>query len=266
MKPRPLANEPSIPVRDPREQGPRSLGRVLALFDTIAKSADGVSLAKLSVQLGAPKSSLLMLLRPLVGLSYLTHESARYRLGSAAFRLAASIQSTRSLPRLMRPHLEALGAGSGESVYLAVADPDAKVFEYIDGLESQNPVRYWVAVGARRPLYVGSAGKLLLANQPDAWRERYLRSEPLKALASGTITNRQALKTELDAIRRQGYAVSRSEAVEGAGGIAAPVFNAADGSVAAALVIAAPESRFASELPRFRRMILEASASVSKLS
>ena len=37
-------------------------------------------------------------------------EGGRYRLGPAAFRLASVIQSTRSLPRLMRPYLEELVA------------------------------------------------------------------------------------------------------------------------------------------------------------
>src|SRR4051812_21258378 len=100
--------------------GPRSLARLLGLFDAVAASTEGLTLAKLSVALGAPKSSLLMLLRPLVRSDYLIHEDGRYRLGTAAFRLASTIQATRSLPRLMRPYLEKLVAASGETAYLAV--------------------------------------------------------------------------------------------------------------------------------------------------
>src|SRR5256885_15968201 len=83
-------------VRAPAE-GPRSLARVLGLFDAVAKSADGLTLAKLSASLAAPKSSLLMLLRPLAAGGYLVHEGGRYRLGPAAFRLASGIQSPRGL-------------------------------------------------------------------------------------------------------------------------------------------------------------------------
>jgi IclR family acetate operon transcriptional repressor len=249
-------------ARAPQE-GPRSLARVLGLFDAVAKSADGLTLAQLSATLGAPKSSLLMLLRPLAGANYLVHEGGRYRLGPAAFRLAGVIQSTRSLPRLMRPYLEELLAASGESVYLALLDPEAKLFEYVDGIESPKAVRYWVPIGTRRPLYTGSAGKLLLAGQPEEWRERYLRAETLKPAASRTITSKDALRRELETIRRDGYAVSRSEAVEGAAGISAPLRNQEDGSLAGALLIAAPEERFGRELPRLKKLLIEVAARAS---
>jgi IclR family acetate operon transcriptional repressor len=46
--------------------GPRALTRLLALFDALSASADGLSLADLSIVLDSPKSSLLNLLRPMV--------------------------------------------------------------------------------------------------------------------------------------------------------------------------------------------------------
>ncbi|MGE3759637.1 MAG: helix-turn-helix domain-containing protein, partial [Pseudobdellovibrionaceae bacterium] len=49
---------------------PRSLARVLGLFDAIAHAGDGLTLARLSVELKSPKSSLLTLLRPLVAKGY----------------------------------------------------------------------------------------------------------------------------------------------------------------------------------------------------
>lgn len=243
--------------------GPRSLARILGLFDAVARAGDGLTLAKLSAELRAPKSSLLMLLRPLTNLNYLSHDGARYRLGPAAFRLAASIQSTRSLPRLMRPYLEELVATSGETAYLATIDREARLFEYVDGVESPKAVRYWVPIGARRPLYVGSAGKLLLAFQPDEWRDRYVRGEPLKALASKTITSREAFRREIESIRRDRYAVSKSEAVEGAAGISAPIFSAEDGRILAALVLAAPEDRFTRELPALKKLVVSAAERAS---
>ena len=73
--------------------GPRALTRILRLFDTLAKSSDGLSLAELNTVLESPKSSLLNLLRPLVADGYLMHSHGMYRLGPTAFRLAANIMS-----------------------------------------------------------------------------------------------------------------------------------------------------------------------------
>ena len=52
--------------------GPRSLMRLLGLFDALAKSKEGLTLADLNTELSSPKSSLLNLLRPLVADALLT--------------------------------------------------------------------------------------------------------------------------------------------------------------------------------------------------
>ena len=46
--------------------GPRSLMRLLGLFEALAKSKEGLSLAELNGELRSPKSSLLNLLRGLI--------------------------------------------------------------------------------------------------------------------------------------------------------------------------------------------------------
>ena len=59
-------------------EGPRSLNRILALFDLVAQSDQGLSLAELSTALDCPKSSLLVLLRPLTEKGYLMRENDAY--------------------------------------------------------------------------------------------------------------------------------------------------------------------------------------------
>ena len=79
-------------TKDPAVEvtGPRSLTRLLGLFDVLAKSKDGMTLAELNQALKSPKSSLLNLLRPLVG-----HTPSKLLLASAlgggALLLAADI-------------------------------------------------------------------------------------------------------------------------------------------------------------------------------
>ena len=73
-------------ILENHDNSPRSLARVLGVFDAIAHTADGMTLARLSAELDSPKSSLLTLLRPLVGRGYLTHDGGAYRLGPAIFR------------------------------------------------------------------------------------------------------------------------------------------------------------------------------------
>jgi IclR family acetate operon transcriptional repressor len=241
---------------------PRSLTRLLGSFGAIAKAPDGLSLAELSVALGSPKSSLLTLLKPLVLQGYLLHGEGRYRLGPAIFRLASDILAMRRFPTLIRPYMEELVARSGETAFLTVIDRDAQLVSYIEGIDSPQLVRYTAPVGSTRPLYCSSAGRLLLAFQEEAWRERYLRTIALKPMTPHTVTDRDVLRRQIEEIRRTGISVSQGEVIRGAAGVAAPVFNA-DGSVAAALLIGAPADRFEQELPALRRLIHEVAARAS---
>lgn len=241
---------------------PRSLARVLGLFDAIAHAGDGLTLARLSVELKSPKSSLLTLLRPLVAKGYLLHDSNVYRLGPAIFRLSADILSSRSFPKLIRPFMQQLVESSKESVYLAVLDRQARCVTYVEGIESPQAVRYMAPLGAPRPLYCAAAGRLLLAYEDEEWRDQYVKSVQLKAVTDKTLTNRAELKEELERIRRTGLATSIGEAVPGAAGLAAPVFDAA-GKAVAALLIGAPVDRFETQLPILRKMIKEVATQAS---
>ena len=131
--------------------GPRSLMRLLGLFDALAKSPkDGLGLAELNTVLNSPKSSLLNLLRPLVSTGYLNLESGRYRLGPSIFRLAGTIMSVWNFSNTVRPFLEELAVRSRESVYLGVLDRIGKVITYVDAIDSPHSVRYSVPIGAVR--------------------------------------------------------------------------------------------------------------------
>lgn len=235
----------------------RSAMRLVALFEALAKSEEGVSLAELSTTVGAPKSSLLGILRSMVALGYMEHGRGLYRLGAKSFRLAADILAIRRFPNLVRPILQDLAAKSGETAFLVVLDRAAQRMTYADIIDSANPVRYTVPTGTTRPLYVSAGGQLLLAYQDPAWVDAYIRSAPLEALTPRTITDPDRLRERLAAIRAEGFAISLGETVPGAAGLAAPIFNL-DGSVDAGLLVGAPLDRFEQELPRLRRLLREA--------
>lgn len=236
--------------------------RVLGLFEAVSAAREGRTLAQLSVQLGSPKSSLLLLLRPLVAGGYLLHVDNRYRLGAAAYKLASAILATRDLAQSMGPYLEDLATRTRESVFLALLDREARLVTYVDRIDSPQAVRYSVPVGTMRPLYCSAAGLVLLAFQDEEWRERYLRTAQIKPLTPDTVVGKAAIRAQLARIREEGVAVSVGAAVAGVAGIAAPVFDP-DGSVCAALLIGAPADRFRGELPALRRAIVQVAKQAS---
>ena len=73
-------------------------------------------------------------------------------------------------------------------------------------------------------MYCSAPGKVLLAYSDTDYIEEYL-SQQLEKRTKNTITERSALLSELEAIRRKGYATDREEFGNGISCVAAPVFN-----------------------------------------
>ena len=264
--PRSALPRKTIEAADPAEgSSGRSSARVVAALEALTRSEEGLGLAELSLAVGAPKSSLLGILRSLVALGYLAHSHGLYRLGPRSFRLAADMLAVRRFPSLVRPVLQDLHARTQETVFLVQLDEVARRSTYVEGIDSPNPIRYTVPTGTTRPLYVSAGGLMLLAFQDAAFIDAYLRSVPLDPLTPRTITDVDKLRQRLQTIRREGFAVSLGETVPGAAGLAAPIFNA-DGSVTAGLLIAAPINRFEKRLPEFKRLLREATSLVSGIT
>lgn len=236
--------------------------RLIALLEALAKSEEGVSLAELSATIGAPKSSLLGILRSMVAGGYMEHLHGLYRLGPRSFRLAADILAIRRFPNLVRPILQDLAAKSGETVFLVVLDDLAQRCSYADVIESANPVRYTVPTGTSRPLYASAGGLMLLAYRDPVWADAYLRSTRLEPLTPRTMIDPVQLRERLATIRREGFAISLGETIPGAAGLAAPIFSA-DGSVTAGILVGTPLDRFEERMPELKRLLHDATTRVA---
>jgi IclR family transcriptional regulator, acetate operon repressor len=241
---------------------PRSLIRVIGLFEAIAGAQQGLSLVDLSNRLDSPKSSLLLLLRPLVAQGHLLHADGRYRLGPAAFRLASLMLAARRLPGQVREAMEWLAQESGETVILTAIERESGTVTYLDVIPSEQPVRYVVPAGSTRPLYTSAAGRVLLAFQDEGWLQSYLKRTKLKPMTPHSVTSIAALREILRQTRLAGVAVTFEETILGAAGCAAPIFES-DGSVATALLIGGPAERFRQGRERLTALAQSAAARAS---
>ena len=242
--------------------GPRSLTRLLGLFDVLAREPEGLTLAQLNAILKSPKSSLLNLLRPLVTTDYLSHHEGRYRLGTAIFRMAANILSGWKFSKVFRPFVEELATRSHESAFLGVLDRQLQIVTYVDVIDSTLAVRYSVPVGGSRPLYCTASGRALLAFTDRDWTDRYVRTMKLEARTPDTIVDRKVLRATLENIRKTGISVCIGEMSPQSAGISAPIFGA-DGKMIAVLAIGAPSDRLRDNLPALRELITEVAARAS---
>ena len=135
---------------------------------------------------------------------------------------------------------------------------------YIYRADSTSALRFTAEVGSREPLYSSAVGRVLLAFQPEGWREHYLRSVKLVARTPKTIKSKRKLRHMIEDIRRRHQALSFEETIEGVAGIAAPVFDRT-GALLAGLVIGAPASRALSKIPMMEARVRAAAAEISGL-
>ena len=167
-------------------------------------------------------------------------ETGHYRLGLAVFDLAAAVPTQRTLHEAVLVSMTELRSRTGETVQVGVLDGREVV--YVERLDSPNTLRVFTELGRRAHAHCTSSGKALLAFVPKNQREDILDGWDLPKRTDHTITDLDALRRELNLVRRRGYAENRQESEPGVVSIAAPIRDSS-GEVVASLSLAGPSER-----------------------
>lgn len=218
-----------------------SINKVLDVLLLFNPDRNRLSIEEMSQLLNTPKSTVYRYVRILADKGFLEKSgTAHYQLGLAFIALArTAFSNNRDLRLIALPSMQRIAEQIGESVSLMRISKQQVVC--IESIEGQQALRVTIEKGRIQPMHAGASSKVLLAFQNDEqWRN--LLQLPLQRYTETTITDLEALATELRTIRRQGFAISNGEIEVGARAIAVPIRNAL-GEVIAALSIEAPHSR-----------------------
>lgn len=219
----------------------------------VTEIAEGLGLSKAAVH--RVLSSLRG--RGLIDLDDGTH---RYALGVGAMRLGLAYLDRIDVRRVAHPELVNLSRATDETATLSVRTGNTRV--YVDQVTPNREVIMSVGLGEAFPLHAGASSKAFLAFLPEQEREQYLQGYPLEAVTAGTITDLDALRAELEAIREQGWARSEGERKGGAASVAAPVMDHL-GHPVAVVSVCGPLERFSEEFESCRELLLESTKSLS---
>ena len=224
----------------------QTVSRALDLLELFQESNAELGISDLSRRLKLQKNNVFRLVATLKARNYIemNDSTGKYRLGLKTRVLGqAAIRQTDFMSHA-RPILYNLKKLCRETCYFSVIK-DSYTY-YLDGVESDLPVRAAHRIGSSRPLYCTAAGKVQLA---------FLRQEEMIHLVHGTelarftpctITDPEALQGELRTIAQQGYAIEDQEHDTGVMEIAVPVFDC-NGTIVGALSISGPAMRMNSE-------------------
>lgn len=227
--------------------GVRAVERAAGLLAVLAASEGPRTLTEIAAGADLSIPTTFRLLRTLQreGLVMLHAEHGRYTLGFRVLELAHAFLRQIDIVGIARPFLTRARNQVNETVSLAVRSGDSWV--PLASVEASQSVRRVMHLGEATPLYGSGTGKLLLAGESDQEIEAYLARARLAPFSETTATDPDALRAQIEEIRALGYAVSVNERGAGGAGVSAPI-RAHDGRTVAALLIAAPASRFTPEL------------------
>jgi IclR family pca regulon transcriptional regulator len=226
----PEENEASSVADRPREFI-QSLERGLGMIRAFGPHAPEQTVSELAAKTGLTRATARRFLITLIELGYVESDGRVFRLTPRVLELGYSFLSGLGFPDVALPHLERLVAEVDESSEASVLDGEDIV--YVVRVPSTAVVTVAINVGARMPAHATSMGKVLLAALPDSQLDAYLARAKLRRYLPRTVTDPVELRTQLERVRAEGYAIVDQELEEGLVAVAAPVHGRGGSTIGA---------------------------------
>ena len=250
-------------MRGPRKSKPVGvLTKTFRIIEMLGGSPSPLTLKEISEQSAINKSTALRFLSHLETERYVTRDDkGGYTLGQKLLQLGARSTFQVHLREVAQAPLRQLWRTTQETINLGVLDGLEVV--YVDSLESPQSFRLVAEAGTRAAAYRTALGKAMLAHLSAERRKPLLDSFVFQAFTPKTITSAERFRSELDRVRRRGYAIDDEESVLGVRCLAAAVLTA-DEEPVAAVSISGPTARMPKDrLPEFAAAIRSAAHQIA---
>lgn len=214
-----------------------SLRRSLAAVECLASSPRPMAAAELATMLGVSRASAYRILDDLEQAGWVASTGSPKRYALTLHFAQLGVAPLRNAVRTtVLPHAIAL-ARTFQCV-CQVAFYEAGDVVYTDAIEVDGDRIHPSIVMHRAPAAATASGKILLAFQPEAERERVI-ARGLPHLTPRTKTAPNDIRSDLDTCRTRGFGIAFYELQHPKGAISFPVFDS-EGNVVAALGAIAP--------------------------
>jgi DNA-binding IclR family transcriptional regulator len=249
---------------DKKDTGVGAVSRLFALLRCLGEGAgEGERVTQLARQIGLSQPTTHRLLRNLMdeGMVEQDQRSKRYRLSIEFFALAAKAGKTGNLRDVVRPSMLRLGASLGDSLFLLARSGFDAIC--LDRSEGPYPIRTFTGdIGGRVALGVGQGSLAILAFLPEEERDTVIGYN-LPRLKDFHLYDEVFLRSEVENVRRQGYAARNTGALPGMAGLAVPIFDREGRSVAALSVATIADRLGPDRLPTVVELLKREAAIIS---
>ena len=221
----------------------QSSDKLLSLLEILSEQSGPLRLQDIARLCGMNASTALRFLNALQRRNYVDQDeqSGRYYLTFKLCALAQNVKSFFDIRNVALPFLRNVAHVFSESCNLSV-ERDMTVM-YIEVAEGPNKTLISTQrIGNVAPLHCTGVGKLFLTEySPHLW-EQMIALKPLTKYTESTITEPEALKTEVEKVKKLGYAFDTEECEEGVRCVAAPIRNYT-GKIEACVSVSGPTVR-----------------------
>lgn len=218
--------------------------RITLILSYLAHSRAECRMIDISKEVGLSKATVYRILSSLEHERWVVRKpNGKYSLGNKIIELSIPMLTDFSLIRDCTPYLERLRDETGETAILHLLDNLKRLV--IQQVQGNKGLLYLAKPGQRLPLWCTAPSKAILAFMEEDGVEAViaeLRRSGVHNFGTTKTPNIDKLREELVDIRRRGFSISVGERVQGAFGLAAPIFDR-DSKVIGSISIAGPEAR-----------------------
>lgn len=207
------------------------LAKGLLVIETFTAERPRQSIAEVSAASGLDRATARRCLLTLAHVGYADYDGKYFTLTPRVLRLGTACLATMPLPKMVQPLLDQLSGDLRESSSVSILDGQDIV--YVARAAQRKVMSVSLMPGSRLPAFCTSMGRVLLASMPDAAALQLLMMSSLVQRTRYTLTDPEAIMSELQRIRVNGYALIDQEVELGLRSIAIPVYDARGSTVAA---------------------------------
>lgn len=221
----------------------KAVEHACTILDVLRKSG-GLTVTELSDRVGLTPGGVHNHLTTLKQQNMVRQDGTIYRLGPNFLLYGAHIRNNSDMLQPGKGVTDTLAHETDEIANLLL-EHDGKLFVLHERF-GENAIGRSFHIQKRaeatKYLHCTAGGKAILAHLPEKRLDRILEKQDLVQFTPNTITDPDELRSELEVIREQGFALNREEEMNGIRAIGAPVLDVDDGVVGAVSLIG-PASR-----------------------
>jgi len=230
-----------MPKRNPVSKTLRALNWLVEC------SPPQVGVRQLAEALGIAPSSAHRILLALSEAGYVRQDARtqRYSLGNEFFRVSQLAAAKAPLRQASLAAMLRLVETCKEPTLLCIYDQIRQEVNYTAALNSNGRAGQTIELNKWLPIRTGASGLAILAYLKEAEVQSIARRQNFHH-RNGDLAEPTQLRSQLDSVRSKGYAFTRCQWVDGASGLAAPIFDGGD-KVMGAICVTLPRERAESD-------------------